>query len=45
VGVGPDQGTPSIDALHLGAVVGTLLPLLGAAVAAVGLRGARQETA
>jgi MFS family permease len=45
VGVGPDQGAPSIDALHLGAVVGTLLPLLGAAVAAVGLRGARQETA
>jgi predicted MFS family arabinose efflux permease len=45
VGVGPDQGAPSIGALHLGAVVGTLLPLLGAAVAAVGLRRARQETA
>jgi len=39
VGLGPDQGPPTVDALHLGAAVGTALPLLGAAVAAVGLRG------
>ena len=39
VGLGPDQGPPTVDALHLGAAVGTALPLLGAAVAAVGLGG------
>jgi EmrB/QacA subfamily drug resistance transporter len=39
VGLGPGQGPPTVDALHLGAAVGTALPLLGAAVAAVGLRG------
>ena len=39
VGLGSDQGPPTVDALHLGAAVGTALPLLGAAVAAVGLGG------
>ena len=39
VGLGPDQGAPTVDALHIGAAVGTALPLLGAAVAAVGLGG------
>ena len=39
VGLGPDRGAPTVDALHLGAAVGTALPLLGAAVAAVGLGG------
>jgi len=37
VALGPGQGQPTVDALHLGAAVGTALPLLGAAVAAVGL--------
>jgi EmrB/QacA subfamily drug resistance transporter len=36
-GLGPEQGPPTMDALHLGAAVGTLLPLLGAAVAVFGL--------
>jgi hypothetical protein len=38
LGTGPGQGAPSVDALHLGAVVGTALPLLGAVVTATGLR-------
>ena len=33
---------PTVDALHLGAAVGTALPLLGAVVAAVGLGRAQQ---
>ena len=41
LGLQPDQGQPTVDALHLGAAVGTVLPLLGAAVAVVGLRNRR----
>lgn len=38
VGVGAGRGAPTTAALHLGVVVGTALPVLGAAVAAFGLR-------
>jgi MFS family permease len=45
VAVGSGGGArPTVDALHLGAAVGTVLPLLGAAAAAVGLSRARQAT-
>jgi MFS family permease len=37
VALGPDHGPLTVDALHLGAAVGAVLPLLGAAVAAGGL--------
>jgi MFS family permease len=37
LGLGAEQGPPTMDALHLGAAVGTALPLLGAAVAVFGL--------
>jgi hypothetical protein len=41
LGLGAEQGPPTMDALHLGAAVGTALPLLGAAVAVFGL-GSRE---
>ena len=42
VALGTDDGPPTVDALHLGAAVGTALPLLGAAVAAAGLGRQRE---
>src|SRR3954447_11561722 len=41
LGLGSEQGPPTMDALHLGAAVGTALRLLGAAVAVFGL-GSRE---
>ena len=39
LGLGVGAAQPTMDALHLGAAVGTALPLLGAAVAVFGLGG------
>jgi len=40
VALGSGEGPATIEALRLGAAAGTALPLLGAVVAAIGLRGA-----
>jgi hypothetical protein len=40
VALGSGEGRATIEALRLGAAAGTALPLLGAVVTALGLRGA-----
>jgi hypothetical protein len=40
VALGSGEGRATIEALRLGAAAGTALPLLGAVVTAIGLRGA-----